>query len=82
MQDLVEGREYIATLNNEYYSGQTVHIKYLGTDDGDCIDILVVTDALWEGRTDDSGVWKSGAFVKLYPEGYTFEEFNPILENK
>lgn len=83
MQDLIPGREYIATLNNEYYSGQSVHIKYLGMDEeSDCISLMVVTDTEWEGATDDSGVWSAGSFVNLYPEGYTFEEFKPILENK
>lgn len=83
MQDLIPGREYIATLNNKYYSGQSVHIKHLRTDEwSDCIDIMVVTGTQWEGATDDSGTWETGKCLTLFPDGYTFEEFKPILENK
>lgn len=84
MQDLVEGREYIATLYNDYYQGESVHVIYIGVSPytQGCIEVEVATTTEWPRVDDDSGVWLRGETVTLSPDNYTFEEYNVSLENK
>lgn len=85
MQDLVVGREYIATLYNNYYQGESLHIRYLGgsTEPGGIINIEIVTQTEWPSIDfDDDGVWRAGERVSLHPDNYTFEEYHVSLENK
>lgn len=84
MQDLIVGDEYIATLHNDFYRGESVHVKYLGFSDEyeDCIIIEVVTATKWPTLEDDEGIWEKGYITPLYTTNYTFEPFNPNLENE
>lgn len=84
MQDLVMFREYTAYLYNEYYNGEPVHIKYLSTAPSDCIYVEVMSEKVWKDiwGEGDINIWEVGEVLLLDPDGYTFEEFKPILENK